>query len=72
MVSAIDPLERSRPIHPELDPAFYGFTETDLGRRFSTHGIPEAAFLTLRELLAHLRATYCRSIGAEFMHIDDQ
>lgn len=72
LASAIDPLERSRPIHPELDPAFYGFTETDLDRRFSTHGIPEAGFLTLREILEHLRVTYCRSIGVEFMHIDDQ
>jgi 2-oxoglutarate dehydrogenase E1 component len=72
IVSAIDPLESSRPVPPELDPAFYGFTEADLDRRFSTHGIPDADFLTLRQILEHLRATYCRSIGAEFMHIDDQ
>lgn len=72
MASAINPLERSRSIHPELDPAFYGFTETDLDRRFSTHEIPGVGVLALREILEHLRATYCRSIGVEFMHIDDQ
>lgn len=71
-VSATDPLEMPRLVLPELDPAFYGFTETDLDRRFSTHGIPGAGFLPLSEILEHLRATYCRSIGAEFMHIDDQ
>ncbi len=71
MVAAIDPLEMSPPVHPELDPVFYGFTETDLGQQFSTHGIPAAGFLTLREILEHLRVTYCRSIGAEFMHIND-
>ncbi len=67
----IDPLEVLRPAHPELDPAFYGFTETDLDRLFSTHGMAGSSSLTLREILARLRATYCRSIGAQFMHIDD-
>jgi len=71
LVAALDPLEMSRPVHPELEPAFYGLTETDLDRRFSTHGIPEAGYLTLRAILEHLRVTYCRSIGAQFMHIDD-
>jgi 2-oxoglutarate dehydrogenase E1 component len=71
MVAAVDPLEMPRPVHPELDPAFYGFTEVDLDRRFSTHGIPGAGILTLREILERLRVTYCRSIGAQFMHIDD-
>jgi 2-oxoglutarate dehydrogenase E1 component len=71
LASAIDPLERARPVHPELDPAWYGFAETDMDQRFSTHGIPETGFLTLREILDRLQATYCRSIGAEFMHIDD-
>lgn len=69
--AAIDPLARPRPGHPELDPAFYRFTEADLDRRFSTHGITGADFLTLREILDRLRATYCRSIGVQFMHIDD-
>ena len=67
----IDPLEQPRPVHPELAPEFYGFTEENLDRQFSTHGIAETGFLTLREILERLRATYCRSIGAQFMHIDD-
>ncbi|MGH7230259.1 MAG: thiamine pyrophosphate-dependent enzyme, partial [Nitrospiraceae bacterium] len=71
LAAAIDPLKMPRPVHPELDPAFYDFTETDLDERFSTHGIPGADILTLREIVEHLRATYCRSIGAQFMHIDD-
>ncbi len=71
LAAAIDPLERARPVPPELDPAWYGFAETELDQRFSTHGIPETGFLSLREILDRLQATYCRSIGAEFMHIDD-
>ncbi|MDN5941998.1 MAG: 2-oxoglutarate dehydrogenase E1 component, partial [Nitrospira sp.] len=71
LAAAIDPLAMLRPVHRELDPAFYGFTETDLGRRFSTHGIPGADILPLREIVGRLQAAYCRSIGAQFMHIDD-
>ncbi|BFU92720.1 MAG: 2-oxoglutarate dehydrogenase E1 component [Nitrospira sp.] len=71
MAAAIDPLEMPRSVHPELDPAFYGFTENDLAGRFSTHGIAGADFLTLREILDRLRTAYCGSIGSQFMHISD-
>ena len=71
MAAAIDPLEMPRPVHPELDPAFHGFTENDLDGRFSTHGIAGADFLTLREILDRLWAAYCGSIGSQFMHIAD-
>src|SRR5262249_46059003 len=43
----------------------------DLDRTFDTSmfvGLPRA---TLRELLAALRETYCRTIGVEYMHIQD-
>lgn len=72
LAAAIDPLERPRPPVPELEPAFWGLTGTDLDRRFSAHGIPGADFLTLREIVKRLRATYCRFIGAHFMHIHDR
>jgi len=71
MIARIDPLDLPRPHQPELDPEFYGFSAADLERRFSTHRIPGAAFLTLRQILERLRTTYCRSIGVQFMHIDD-
>lgn len=72
LVAAIDPLEQPRPDLPELDPAFWGFTDADLDRRFSTHGIPGADLRTLREIVARLRATYCGSVGVQFMHIHDR
>jgi 2-oxoglutarate dehydrogenase E1 component len=72
LVAAIDPLERPRPALPELEPAFWGFAEADLDRRFSTHGMPGADLLPLREIVARLRATYCGAIGAHFMHIHDR
>jgi 2-oxoglutarate dehydrogenase E1 component len=69
----LDPLQRQeRPPIPELDPAFYGFTEADLDTKFNisnTYFGQETA--SLRDLLNMLRDTYCRSIGAEFMYVSD-
>jgi 2-oxoglutarate dehydrogenase E1 component len=70
----LDPLKRQdRPSIPELDPAFYGLTEADLDQVFSATNtyFTKATTMTLREILKALRDTYCRSIGAEFMHASD-
>lgn len=70
----LDPLKRhERPTIPELDPAFYGLTEADLDRVYAATNtyFTKADSMTLRDLLNALRDTYCRSIGAEFMHISD-
>jgi len=55
----------------ELDPTYHALTEADMDTVFSTGslvGVPQAK---LREIVAHLQETYCRSIGAEYMHITD-
>lgn len=69
----LDPLQRQeRPTIPELEPSFYGFTDSDMEVQFTitnTYFGTETA--TLRDLLNALRDTYTRSIGAEFMYISD-
>ena len=69
----LDPLQRQeRPNIPELEPAFYGFSDADMDIVFNisnTYFGGETA--TLRDLLQALRDTYCRSIGAEFQYITD-
>mgnify|MGYP000243352552 CR=1 FL=1 len=70
----LDPLKRQdRPAIPELDPAFYGLTEADLDQVFSSTNtyFTQSNTMTLREILKDLRNTYCRSVGAEFMHVSD-
>ncbi|MEQ1903281.1 MAG: 2-oxoglutarate dehydrogenase E1 component [Pirellulaceae bacterium] len=67
----IDPLGIPRRQNRELDPAAYGFTKEDFTRRFSARTISGSDEQTLEEIVAKLRETYCRSIGAQFMHIDD-
>jgi 2-oxoglutarate dehydrogenase E1 component len=72
LAARLDPLGLwKRPDHPELDPFYWGFTEADLDRTFRTVFLKGPERLTLRELVAHLRETYSRTIGVEFMHIHD-
>jgi len=70
IIAQIDPLNEARPSPPELDPAFYGFTEEHLNHEFSTQWFGGPEKHTLKEMLAWLQTTYCRSIGVQFMHID--
>jgi len=71
MIARFDPLERKRPAPPELDPSYYGFTEADMQKQFSTQTMQFGDGLTLAEIVQRLRNTYCRSIGVEYVHIDD-
>jgi 2-oxoglutarate dehydrogenase E1 component len=70
----IDPLKRTeRPDIPELDPAFYGFTDGDMDIVFNTSNtFFGKSEMSLRDLLQALRETYCGTIGAEYMYIADQ
>jgi 2-oxoglutarate dehydrogenase E1 component len=68
----LDPLSRyTKPVVPELDPAYYGLGETDMDTTFDTGSLVGGARMTLREILRLLRQTYCGSIGAEYMYIGD-
>ncbi|MCB1187391.1 2-oxoglutarate dehydrogenase E1 component [bacterium] len=70
MIAKLDPLGRPRPHFEELDPDYYGFTEADMEKRFSSKTIAGPDTLTLREIIEAMRETYCRSIGVQFMHIN--
>lgn len=68
----LDPLGLTKPKpHPELDPKSYGFTEADLDREIFLDFVLGKETATLREIIAICRASYCGSIGVEFMHIQD-
>lgn len=71
IVAQIDPLEQPKDTPPELDPAYHGLTEADQERLFACATMEPDRLLTLREIIERLRNTYCRSIGVQFMHIDN-
>ncbi|MEY4175296.1 MAG: putative 2-oxoglutarate dehydrogenase component, partial [Actinomycetota bacterium] len=72
LIADLDPLRWKAPkLPPELDPATYGLTIWDLDREFFTGGVGGTERLTLGDLLGMLRDAYCRTIGVEYMHIQD-
>jgi len=70
----LDPLKRTeRDNIPELDPAFYGFSDADQEAVFNTSNtFFGKETMSLRELMNALRQTYCGTLGAEYMYITDQ
>jgi 2-oxoglutarate dehydrogenase E1 component len=71
LIAQIDPLSDPPTTHPYLELSWFGLTEADLDRNFDA--IPFLGFShgKLRDLIAALRETYCRTIGVEYMHIQD-
>src|SRR5215213_3864435 len=72
LIADLDPLRWKEPrMHPELDPATYGLTIWDLDREFFTGGLAGKERQPLGEILHVLRDAYCRTIGVEYMHIQE-
>ncbi len=71
LMADTDPLEYRQRRHPDLDVTEHGLTLWDLDRQFATGGFGGAPFLTLRKILGVLRDSYCRTVGIEYMHIQD-
>jgi 2-oxoglutarate dehydrogenase E1 component len=70
-IARTDPLGGDASYFPELDPAHYGFGNDDLDEPCIAGDLPGGPVQTLRQILQRLQATYCRSIGVEFTHIQD-
>ncbi len=72
LIANLDPLGLKEPkTHPELDPVHHGLTIWDLEREFPCAGIGGRRTMRLRDVLRVLRDAYSRTIGLEYMHIQD-
>ncbi|MBM6400675.1 multifunctional oxoglutarate decarboxylase/oxoglutarate dehydrogenase thiamine pyrophosphate-binding subunit/dihydrolipoyllysine-residue succinyltransferase subunit [Phycicoccus sonneratiae] len=71
LMADTDPLEYKQRRHPDLDITNHGLTLWDLDRQFATGGFGGQPFLKLRKILGILRDSYCRTVGVEYMHIQD-
>ena len=71
LMADIDPLEYIQRTHPDLDIGSHGLTFWDLDREFVTGGFGGKRQALLRDILGVLRDSYCRTIGVEYMHIQD-
>ncbi|MDX6254816.1 MAG: multifunctional 2-oxoglutarate metabolism enzyme [Frankiales bacterium] len=71
LMADTNPLEFELRRHPDLDVVSHGLTLWDLDREFGTGGFAGKQRMALRDILGVLRDSYCRSVGVEYMHIQD-
>ncbi|TDN88456.1 multifunctional oxoglutarate decarboxylase/oxoglutarate dehydrogenase thiamine pyrophosphate-binding subunit/dihydrolipoyllysine-residue succinyltransferase subunit [Microbacterium sp. BK668] len=71
LMADIDPLAYIQRTHPDLEIENHGLTFWDLDREFVTGGFGGKRVMKLRDILGVLRDSYCRTIGIEYMHIQD-
>lgn len=71
LMANTDPLVDRQRSHPDLDVQTHGLTLWDLDREFPTGGFGGKPRMTLRSILGVLRDSYCRTVGVEYMHIQD-
>jgi multifunctional 2-oxoglutarate metabolism enzyme len=71
LMADIDPLEYVQRTHPDLEIETHGLTFWDLDREFIVGGFGGKRQMKLRDILGVLRDSYCRTIGIEYMHIQD-
>ena len=72
-VATLNPLGINREEHPLLKLSEFGLSETDdMNRSVGNGGFLGPNGETLAELLAALKATYCGSLGVEYMDISDK
>ncbi|GBC61065.1 2-oxoglutarate dehydrogenase [Desulfonema ishimotonii] len=71
LLSCLDPLAACPTGHPLLDLSAFGLTPDDLNTEFYTHRFAETESAPLKQIIRELRETYCRSVGVEYMHLQD-
>ncbi len=71
LLACMDPLTACPTDHPLLSLETFGFEKEDLDREFLTQGITDSDQAPLKAIIGSLKTTYCRSVGVEYMHIQD-
>ncbi len=71
LMADTDPLDYRQRKHPDLDIQSHGLTLWDLEREFPTGGFGGKPLMKLRDILGVLRDSYVRTIGIEYMHIQE-
>ncbi|MEI6649491.1 MAG: multifunctional oxoglutarate decarboxylase/oxoglutarate dehydrogenase thiamine pyrophosphate-binding subunit/dihydrolipoyllysine-residue succinyltransferase subunit [Actinomycetes bacterium] len=71
LMADIDPLEYKQRTHPDLDVVTHGLSLWDLDREFATDGFGGKKVMQLRRILGILRDSYCRTIGIEYMYMEN-
>ena len=70
-IARVNPLAEARPQNPMLSLRELGFSDKDLDLAVSSKFFLDNEQMSLREMIARLEKIYAGSIGAEFMHIQN-
>jgi 2-oxoglutarate dehydrogenase E1 component len=71
LLACFDPLTECPTDHPLLNLSAFDLTPEDMDTVFLAKGLVRDDRASLKEIIRALKATYCRSIGVEFMHLQD-
>jgi 2-oxoglutarate dehydrogenase E1 component len=71
LLACLDPLAACPTDHPLLTMEAFNLTTQDLDREYFTRRFTTDGHAPLKEIIQALKETYCRSIGVEFMHLQD-
>ena len=71
LMADTDPLRYRQRSHPDLDVVTHGLSLWDLDREFATGGFGGKSFMKLRRILGILRDSYCRTVGVEYMYMEN-
>ncbi len=67
----LDPLSRNPPVPSELSLETFGLDQVDPNTVFFTSDMAGPSTLPLKDIVARLKETYCRTIGVEFTFMED-
>jgi 2-oxoglutarate dehydrogenase E1 component len=72
LVADTDPLGEPKPPHPDLALPAFGLTDADLDGVFDAGDLADVTRAPLRQIVAALEATYCRSVAVEYQHLQER
>ncbi len=71
LAADLDPLGTKRPRPAKLSLEAFGLSEAQLDQTFDPGLLPLPSPAPLRDIVQLLEDTYCRTVGVEYMHIQD-
>jgi len=72
LAADLDPLNiLKNNAHPELQPANYGFHESDMDRLIYIDNVLGLELATMREIVDIVKRTYCGTFALQYMHISN-
>ncbi|MDC1255612.1 2-oxoglutarate dehydrogenase E1 component [Paracoccaceae bacterium] len=72
LAADLDPLNiLKNDAHPELQPANYGFHESDMDRLIYIDNVLGLELATMREIVDIVKRTYCGTFALQYMHISN-